>query len=175
LYIPYVLIACANVANLLLARAAGRTKEIAVRLAVGASRGRLIQQLLTESVMIALAGGVAGSLLAWWSFQGLLAVALSSLPGQIPSFSINAQLNMSVLWFALALSLTTGFVFGLAPALQASKQDLQTVLKQGRRRLGTTEGWLVARRADRLPGGRVHGAADLGRPAAARVVRGADR
>ena len=143
-----LLIACANVANLLLARAAGRTKEIAVRLSVGASRGRLIQQLLTESVMISLAGGVAGSLLTWWSFQGLLALILSALPGQIPALSIDAHPNMSVLWFALALSVTTGIVFGLAPALQGSKQDLHTVMKQdgagsGRRTGGRLRGVLI--------------------------------
>jgi predicted permease len=143
-----LLMACANVANLLLAHAAGRTKEIAVRLSVGASRGRLIQQLLTESVMIALAGGVAGSILAWWSFQGLLTIILSALPAQVPSLSIDAHPNMSVLWFALALSTTTGIVFGLAPALHASKQDLQTVLKQdgagsGRRTGGLLRGVLI--------------------------------
>jgi predicted permease len=138
-----LLIACANVANLLLARAAGRTKEIAVRLSVGASRGRLLQQLLTESLIIALAGGVAGSLLAWWSFKGLLALLLSALPGTIPPLSVDANPNLTVLWFGLGLTVTTALVFGMVPALQASKQDVQTVLKQdgagsGRR----TGGWL---------------------------------
>src|SRR5207244_6049179 len=120
-----LLIACANVANLLLARAAGRTKEIAVRLAVGASRGRLIQQLLTESVIIALTGGIAGSILASWSFQGLLAVVLSSLPGSVPPLRIDAHPNLGVFWFAFGLTIATGLVFGLAPALQASEQGLQ--------------------------------------------------
>jgi predicted permease len=143
-----LLIACANVANLLLARAAGRTKEIAVRLAVGASRGQLIQQLLTESLIIALAGGAAGSLLASWSFQGLLAVVLSSLPGSIPALRIDARPNLGVFWFALGLTIATGLVFGLAPALQASNQDLQTVLKQdgggsGHRTGGRLRGVLV--------------------------------
>jgi predicted permease len=138
-----LLIACANVANLLLARAAGRTKEIAVRLAVGASRRRLLQQLLTESLLIALIGGAAGSLLAWWSFKGLLALLLSALPGTIPPLSVDANPNLTVLWFGLGLTVLTALVFGMAPALQASKQDVQTVLKQdgagsGRR----TSGWL---------------------------------
>ena len=138
-----LLIACANVANLLLARAAGRTREIAVRLSVGASRGRLIQQLLTESLMIALAGGIAGSILAWWSFKGLLALMLSALPGTIPPLSVDANPNLTVLWFGLALTIATALVFGMVPALQASRQDVQTVLKQdgagsGRR----TGGWL---------------------------------
>jgi predicted permease len=138
-----LLIACANVANLLLARAAGRTKEIAVRLSVGASRGRLIQQLLTESLLIALAGGIAGALLAWWSFKGLLALLLSALPGTIPPLSVDANPNLTVLWFGLGLTVTTALVFGMVPALQASRQDVQTVLKQdgagSGRRAG---GWL---------------------------------
>jgi macrolide transport system ATP-binding/permease protein len=138
-----LLIACANVANLLLARGAGRAKEIAVRLSVGASRGRLIQQLLTESLMIALAGGVAGSILAWWSFRGLLALSLSALPGTIPQLIVDANPNLTVLWFGLGLAVTTALVFGMVPALQASRQDVQTMLKQdgagsGRR----TGGWL---------------------------------
>ena len=140
-----LLIACANVANLLLARAAGRTKEIAVRLSVGATRGRLMQQLLTESLMIALTGAIAGSLLAWWTFKGLLALVLSALPGTIPPLSVDANPNVTVLWFGLGLTLITALVFGLAPALQASRQDVQTVLKQdgagSGRRAG---GWLRA-------------------------------
>src|SRR5207244_7603522 len=125
-----LLIACANVANLLLARAAGRTKEIAVRQAVGAGRGRLIQQLLAESVIIALAGGIAGSILALWSFQSLLACLISSLPGTVPALRIDARPNFTVLSFALALTVATGLVFGLAPALQASRLDLQTLLNR---------------------------------------------
>ena len=143
-----LLIACANVANLLLARAAGRTREIAVRLSIGASRRRIIQQLLTESGMIALAGGVAGSILAWWSFRGLLAFLLSSLPGAIPPLRIDATPDLTVLWFAVAITALTVLVFGLAPALQASKQDVQTALKQempgaGRRTAGWLRGMLV--------------------------------
>ncbi|HYT68211.1 MAG TPA: ABC transporter permease [Vicinamibacterales bacterium] len=141
-------IACANVANLLLARAAGRTKEIAVRLSVGASRGRLIQQLLTESALIAFAGGAAGSLFAWWSFRGLLAALLSSLPGTIPPLRVDATPNLTVLWFALGLTATTALMFGMVPALQASKHDVQTILKQqgpgaGRRTAGWLRGALV--------------------------------
>jgi putative ABC transport system permease protein len=143
-----LLIACANVANLLLARAAWRTKEIAVRLSVGASRGRLIQQLLTESLIIALAGGVAGSVLSWWSFRGLLALLLSALPGTIPQLSVDANPNLTVLWFGLGLTVTTALVFGMVPALRASRQDVQTVLKQdgagsGRRSGGWLRGALI--------------------------------
>ena len=143
-----LLIACANVANLLLARAADRTKEIAVRLSVGATRGRLIQQLMTESMIISLAGGLAGSLLAWWSFQGLLGWLFSALPGTIPPLRIDAHPNLTVLWFALGLTATTALVFGLVPALQASKPDVQTVFKQesggsGNRVGGWLRGWLT--------------------------------
>ena len=138
-----LLIACANVANLLLARAAGRSKEIAVRLSAGAGRGRLIQQLMTESLLIALIGGAAGSILAWWSFQKLLALSIASLPEMIPALRIEAHPNLTVLSFAAALTTTTGLLFGLVPALQASRLDLQTLLNResagaGRR----TSGWL---------------------------------
>ncbi len=138
-----LLIACANVANLLLARAAGRTKEIAVRLSVGASRGRLIRQLLTESLVVALIGGTAGTILAWWSFQGLVAFVLSVLPGTIPPLRIDATPNLTVLFFALGVTVTTALVFGMMPAVQASRPNVQTALKQdgggtGRR----TGGWL---------------------------------
>jgi predicted permease len=140
-----LLIACANVANLLLARAAGRTKEIAVRLAVGASRGRLIRQLLTESLVVALIGGVAGTILAWWSFQGLLAFLLSVLPGTIPPLRIDATPNLTVLGFALGVTVMTALVFGMTPALQASRPNMQTALKQEGSEMGRrTGGWLRA-------------------------------
>ena len=137
-----LLIACANVANLLLARASSRRQEIAVRLSVGATRGRLIQQLLTESTIMALAGGVAGSLLAWWSFQGLLAWLFSSLPGTIPEMRIDAHPNVTVLWFALGLTAITALSFGLVPALQASKPDVYSAMKRD----GTDSGGRIGSR-----------------------------
>ena len=142
-----LLIACANVANLLLARGSSRTQEIAVRLSVGATRGRLVQQLLTESTIIALAGGIAGSLLAWWSFQGLLAWLFSSLAGTIPEMRIDARPNVTVLWFALALTAATALVFGLAPALQASRSDVYAAMKQDGMDFGGRRRWRLRSRA----------------------------
>lgn len=137
-----LLIACANVANVLLARGAARSREIAVRLAVGARRGRLVQLLLTESAMIALAGGVAGSLLAWWSFQALLPSLLSSVPG-ISQPRLDAHPNLTVLWFGLALTVTTAMACGVVPALKASKQELHAVMKQdGAKGTDRAGGWL---------------------------------
>jgi predicted permease len=117
-----LLIACANVSNLLLARAATRKKEIAVRLALGASRGRLIKQLLTESLLLGVAGGAAGLLVAYW----LPPILLSVIPETGTDVSFTP--NLTVLAYAFVVSLITGIVFGLAPALQATKLDLTTAL-----------------------------------------------
>ena len=137
-----LLLACANVANVLLARGAARSREIAVRLAVGARRGRLVQLLLTESVIIALAGGMAGSLLAWWSFQAFLPSLLSSIPG-VSQSKLDAHPNLAVLWFGLALTIATAVACGIVPALSSSKQELHAVMKldiaQRKDRAG---GWL---------------------------------
>ncbi len=119
-----LLIACSNLANLLLSRASARHKEMAIRAAVGASRGRLIRQLLTETSVLALIGGVLGLVLAWQGINLLMALSPSSLPR-----ANEVNIDGRVLAFTLIVSLLAGVIFGLVPALQASKIDLNDELK----------------------------------------------
>jgi putative ABC transport system permease protein len=123
-----LLIACVNVANLLLVRAAVREGEIVIRAALGAGRGRIVRQLLTESLVLALAGGAAGVAVASWIVKGLIALG----PKGIPRLD-QAQVDGTALLFALGISLLTGVLFGLAPALQTSRTDLSGAIREGTR------------------------------------------
>jgi putative ABC transport system permease protein len=131
-----LLIACANVANLLLVRATVRRREIAIRAAIGAGRGRILRQLLTESVVLAMMGGVLGLLIGALGIRALLAVN----PGNIPRIGLDGagvNVDWRVLAYTVTVSLVTGFVFGLFPALQASRVDLNTTIKESSGRSGS--------------------------------------
>jgi len=137
-----LLIACANVANLLLSRAAGRQKEIGLRLALGASRWRLMRQLLTESLLLAVLGAVLGTLFAIWIKDGLIAVSLWGGSGMS---SLDPKLDWRVLGFTLGLSLLTGIVFGLAPAWRTTRVDLTPSLKDSGRSSSAVHRSLLSR------------------------------
>jgi putative ABC transport system permease protein len=128
-----LLIACANVAGLLLARASSRQKEVAIRSALGAGRGRIVRQFLTESVILSLAGGVLGVFLAWWGVRVLVAMAPDWFP-RLHETAIDAR----VLWFSAAVSIATGLLFGVGPAIRGSRTNLGNALKESVR--GGTEG-----------------------------------
>jgi predicted permease len=137
-----LLIACANVANLLIARAFARQKEIAVRLSLGASRGQLIRQLLVESMVLSFAGGAAGVLLALAMTKGLLAL----VPTEGNPLLIHAQPDLRILSFTLGLTFLTGLIFGLVPAMRASRPDLWTTLKDAVGSIAGSSGSLFLRK-----------------------------
>jgi predicted permease len=123
-----LLIACVNVANLLIARSTGRAREFAIRVALGAGRARLLRQFVTESLLLSLAGGALGLLIAFWGTKA----ALAALPGALPRAD-EVGVDAHVLLFTLAISIGSGILFGLAPALRISKPDLQKALSEGGR------------------------------------------
>ena len=118
-----LLVATANLANLLLARGVARRREMAIRVAIGAGRGRLVRQLLTESVLLSLLGGGAGLILAWWLQRALPSVA----PADFPRLG-ELAIDRTVLFFAVAVSVGTGMLFGLAPVAQGLRVDLSRAL-----------------------------------------------
>jgi putative ABC transport system permease protein len=132
-----LLIACANVANLLMVRAAGRSREFAIRAALGAGRGRIMRQLLTESVLLALAGGVLGLVLGFTGVRALLAISPGGLP-RIGEDGAAVGLDWRVGLFTLGISLLTGILFGLMPALSASRPDLSSSMKESSRGSGSS-------------------------------------
>jgi predicted permease len=132
-----LLIACANVANLLLARAAGQQKEVALRVAIGAGRGRIVRQFLTESLVLSLAGGVLGLALGSWGVRVLLALAPGDLP-RAQEMAAIPGLNPWVAGFTVLLSLATAVLFGLFPSIQVSRTDLTSMLKESDGRSGTS-------------------------------------
>ncbi len=132
-------IACSNLATLLLVRAAARAKEVSVRLAVGATRWQLIRHLLTESVLLSVAGGVVGCVLAWWIIRSLSVIELP--------IAVDFSLDYRVLAFALGLSLVTGVIFGLAPAFKATRVDLVTTLRDDGQTRSAEHRWLTLKNA----------------------------
>jgi putative ABC transport system permease protein len=127
-----LLIACANVASLLLTRSLARQKEVALRAALGASRWRVVRQLLTEALLLSLAGGAVGLFIAYWGVPALVATLPQNQLNALP-FLKSLQINFGILGFSFGLSLLTGIVFGLVPALQSARLDLNEVLKEGGR------------------------------------------
>jgi predicted permease len=132
-----LLIACANVANLILARANGRRKEIATRTAMGATRGRMIRQLMTESILLALCGGIVGLVFARWAAMGLMSI---HIPSDIPLRLFDLSVDWRIFGFSFLAALLTGVIAGFVPALQASRTDLAEVLKAGGRSGGASAG-----------------------------------
>src|SRR5271155_2393737 len=132
-----LLIACANVANLILARANGRRKEFATRPALGASRGRMVRQLLTETVLLSAFGGILGLLFARWAALGLMSI---HIPGDIPIKLFDLRMDWRIFAFTFLAALMTGLIAGLVPSLQASRTDLADTLKAGGRSGGASAG-----------------------------------
>jgi putative ABC transport system permease protein len=132
-----LLIACANVANLMLARSEARQKEIAIRVVLGAGRGRVIRQLLTESMVLSALGGAAGIALAYLLTRGLIALDPLKIP-RVQDIAIDGRM----LAFTATIALVTGVLFGIVPAIQSSRADLQPVLKEGGRDSRVATGWL---------------------------------